>query len=59
MTQRVQPATAGQWLNARETDVLAGLAANTGAQEFVAPFSLAECFAGAGDGNIGRLRLVF
>jgi len=55
----VEIATAGQRLQPDEADVLARLAANPGAQEFIAPFGLAQGLAGTGDGNIRGLWLAF
>jgi hypothetical protein len=50
----VEPAAAGERLKACETNVLPILAANAGPEQLVAPFGLAQRFAGTGDGGIRR-----
>ncbi len=52
----VQPGGARQRLQPREGDMLAGLAANAGLQQLVAPVALPQGFARAGDGFVGGQR---
>ena len=52
----VQPARAGQRLDAGEVDVVAAFAAKSGFEQFVAPFGVAKRRAGAGDGSIEQWR---
>ena len=49
----VQPSGTRQRLQPCEGDMLAGLAADAGLQQFVAPVALPQGFAGAGDGPVG------
>ena len=55
----VQPAGAGQRLDPREGDALAGLAADAGLQQLVAPIALPQRLAGARDRLVSRLRRRF
>ena len=50
----VEPAGAGERLDAREKDALAGLAADAGLQQLLAPLGVAERGARAGGGDVRR-----